>query len=103
MECLTVQLVPLSVFRKDGTPVLTADLTKYPGKKSDLKDAVRYLQQAAAAPILLQQLIAAQAECLAWRAGLNHRTNLSKTKVGATYADQSRIAAAIAQAKTVQS
>jgi hypothetical protein len=46
---------------------------------------------------LLTQLINAQAECMAWRRGLNHRTNLSKAKVGATYADQSRIAAAIAK------
>ena len=102
MEYLTVKLVPLSVFRDDGTPALTADLNKYPGKKSDLKDAARYLRQAAAATYLFEQLIAAQAECLAWCAGRNHRTNLSKTKVGAAYAVPSRIAAAIAKAKAVQ-
>jgi len=35
------------------------------------------------------------AECKAWRAGLNHRTNMSKSKVGATYADHVAAAAAI--------
>lgn len=52
----------------------------------------------AAAPELLAALEAAYAEIYAWRRGINVR-NMNKCKVGAIFADEPTIRAAIAKAK----